>query len=65
MKVVENVLELVGQTPMLRLRRLEQASGAGPCAEIWAKLEYLNPGGSVKDRSALFTYVGARDYWIK
>jgi cysteine synthase A len=51
MRVVENVLELVGQTPMLRLRRLEQASG--PCAEIWAKLEFLNPGGSVKDRAAL------------
>jgi cysteine synthase A len=44
-------LELVGQTPMLRLRRLEQASE--PCAEIWAKLEFLNPGGSVKDRAAL------------
>jgi cysteine synthase A len=53
MRVVENVLELVGQTPMLRLRRLEQASGPGPCAEIWAKLEFLNPGGSVKDRAAL------------
>jgi cysteine synthase A len=53
MKVVENILELVGQTPMLRLRRLEQASGAETCAEIWAKLEYLNPGGSVKDRAAL------------
>jgi cysteine synthase A len=52
MRVVENVLQLVGQTPMLRLRRLEQASG-GPCAEIWAKLEFLNPGGSVKDRAAL------------
>ena len=52
MRVVENVLELVGQTPMLRLRRLEQASG-GPCAEIWVKLEFLNPGGSVKDRAAL------------
>jgi cysteine synthase A len=51
MRVVENVLELVGQTPMLRLRRLEQANG--PCAEIWAKLEFLNPGGSVKDRAAL------------
>ena len=49
MRVVENVLELVGQTPMLRLRRLEQAGGA----EIWAKLEFLNPGGSVKDRAAL------------
>jgi cysteine synthase A len=53
MRVVENVLELVGQTPMLRLRRLEQASGHGPCAEIWAKLEFLNPGGSVKDRAAM------------
>ncbi len=53
MRVVENILELVGQTPMLRLRRLEQASGAETCAEIWAKLEYLNPGGSVKDRAAL------------
>jgi cysteine synthase len=49
MRVVENVLELVGKTPMLRLRRLEQAGGA----EIWTKLEYLNPGGSVKDRAAL------------
>jgi cysteine synthase A len=53
MRVVENVLELVGQTPMLRLRRLEQVSGVGSCAEIWAKLEFLNPGGSVKDRAAL------------
>jgi len=52
MRVVENVLELVGQTPMLRLRRLEQTSGER-CAEIWAKLEFLNPGGSVKDRAAL------------
>jgi cysteine synthase A len=53
MRVVENILELVGQTPMLRLRRLERASGDEKCAEIWAKLEYLNPGGSVKDRAAL------------
>jgi cysteine synthase A len=49
MRVVENVLELVGQTPMIRLRRLEQPSSA----EIWTKLEFLNPGGSVKDRAAL------------
>lgn len=52
MRVAENVLELVGQTPMLRLRRLEETDG-GRCAEIWAKLEFLNPGGSVKDRAAL------------
>ena len=49
MKVVENILELVGQTPMVRLRRLEEAGSA----EIWVKLEYLNPGGSIKDRAAL------------
>ena len=57
MRVVESILDLVGQTPMMRLRRLEEASGtAGSsqgCAEIWAKLEFLNPGGSIKDRAAL------------
>ena len=53
MRVVESILDLVGQTPMLRLRRLEEASGSAGCAEIWAKLEYLNPGGSIKDRAAL------------
>jgi cysteine synthase len=53
MRVAENVLELVGQTPMLRMRRLEQAESGVPSAEIWAKLEFLNPGGSVKDRAAL------------
>jgi cysteine synthase A len=48
-RVAENILELVGQTPMVRLTRLVD-DGA---AEVWAKLEYLNPGGSVKDRAAL------------
>lgn len=49
MRVAESVLDLVGQTPMLRLKALEPEGGA----EIWAKLEFLNPGGSVKDRAAL------------
>lgn len=49
MRVGRSILDLVGQTPMVRLERLEPAGGA----EIWAKLEYLNPGGSVKDRAAL------------
>ena len=53
MRVAESILELVGQTPMLRLRQLEQTSGDAGCAEIWAKLEFLNPGGSIKDRAAL------------
>ena len=49
MRVAEKITDLVGQTPMVRLRRLSPAGGA----EIWAKLEFLNPGGSVKDRAAL------------
>jgi cystathionine beta-synthase len=43
------VLELVGATPIVRLDRLSPAGGA----QILAKLEYLNPGGSVKDRIGL------------
>src|SRR5687767_9103358 len=49
LRVAENITELVGETPMLHLRRL-QPEGA---ADIYAKLEYLNPGGSVKDRAAI------------
>ena len=44
----ETVLDLVGNTPLVHLRRLP-ASGA---AQVWAKLERFNPGGSVKDRIA-------------
>jgi len=49
MRVAESIIDLVGQTPMVRLLRLEPEGGA----EIWAKLEYLNPGGSIKDRAAM------------
>lgn len=49
MKVVENVLDLVGETPMLHLSALRERGEA----DIYAKLEYLNPGGSVKDRIGL------------
>src|SRR5260370_11510559 len=49
MRVAETIIDLVGQTRMVRLGRLSPVGGA----EIWAKLEYLNPGGSVKDRAAL------------
>jgi cysteine synthase A len=48
-RVAANILELVGRTPMVRLGKLVPAGAA----EVWAKLEYLNPGGSVKDRAAL------------
>ncbi|MDX6547634.1 MAG: cystathionine beta-synthase, partial [Gaiellales bacterium] len=43
------VLELVGNTPLVRLQRMT----AGIEATVIAKLEYLNPGGSVKDRIGL------------
>ncbi len=49
LRVADDITELVGQTPMLRLKRLV-APGSG---EVFAKLEYLNPGGSVKDRAAI------------
>jgi cysteine synthase A len=42
----ETILELIGNTPVVRLRRLPLPGSA----TIWAKLESLNPGGSVKDR---------------
>jgi cysteine synthase A len=49
MRTGRDVTELVGHTPMVRINRLV---GAGD-AEIWAKLETMNPGGSIKDRAAL------------
>ena len=49
LRVAEEITELVGKTPVLHLRRIVP-SGAG---DIYAKLEYLNPGGSIKDRAAL------------
>ncbi|MFV2073342.1 MAG: PLP-dependent cysteine synthase family protein [Thermoanaerobaculales bacterium] len=57
MKVVESILELIGNTPLLRLKELEETNGA----EIWAKLESLNPSFSVKDRIALALIRGAED----
>lgn len=50
-KIAEKLTDLVGNTPLLRLNRLEASEGAK--AEIIAKLESFNPQGSVKDRIAL------------
>ena len=49
MDVHESLVDLVGDTPLVRLR----AVAAGIPAPVYAKVEYLNPGGSVKDRIAL------------
>lgn len=47
--IAERVTDIIGGTPMIRLENLSPAGGA----TILAKMEYLNPGGSVKDRIAL------------
>lgn len=49
MKYAENILELIGDTPMVNLKRVLPKEGM----EILLKLEYFNPGGSIKDRIAL------------
>jgi cysteine synthase A len=49
LRVAEDVTELVGETPILHLRRIAPAGSA----DVYAKLEFLNPGGSVKDRAAV------------
>lgn len=49
--IYSSVTELVGKTPLLELRHIEKEFGL--CAHLLAKLEYLNPAGSVKDRVAL------------
>lgn len=46
------VVSLIGKTPLVRLSQL--AEGVSPAVAIYAKLEGLNPGGSVKDRAGLF-----------
>jgi cysteine synthase len=52
---VESILEAIGSTPLVRLRRSAPANGA----ELWLKLEYRNPSGSMKDRMALAMIEGA------
>jgi cysteine synthase A len=49
LRVAEDISELVGETPVLHLRKMVTPD----VADIYAKLEYLNPGGSIKDRAAL------------
>lgn len=54
MRVVDNVLKLIGNTPLIRLNYFSSAK-----VEILAKVESFNPGGSVKDRAALYMIEGA------
>ena len=49
LRVAEDITQLVGETPLLHLKRIVSSNSAS----VFAKLEYLNPGGSVKDRAAI------------
>lgn len=49
--VLDSILQQVGNTPLVRLNRIPQSLGIR--ANVYAKLEYFNAGGSVKDRIAL------------
>ena len=50
MQVAPSILDLIGETPLLRLSRASEMTGC----EILAKAEFMNPGQSVKDRAALY-----------
>lgn len=52
-KIYNNLTQLVGGTPLLHLARLSAYYGIDESTRVLAKLEYFNPGGSVKDRVAL------------
>src|SRR5690625_6839763 len=49
MKVAQNISELIGETPIVKLNRATEENSA----DIYLKLEFMNPGSSVKDRIAL------------
>ena len=56
--ILDALAQAVGNTPMVRLPSLEREA---PGVEIWAKLDWMNPGGSVKDRAGLFIVRDALD----
>ena len=62
-KIAESAIELIGNTPLLRAERFAKKAGAEG-ANILAKLEYLNPTGSVKDRAAYAMIADAEEKGI-
>jgi cysteine synthase A len=57
LRIANNIAELIGNTPLVRLNRLPDQNGA----TVYVKLEYFNPSGSVKDRAAYNMIVRAEN----
>src|SRR5918998_441408 len=57
MTVCESTIDAIGNTPLIRLTRASEATGC----EIYGKAEFMNPGGSIKDRAALFIVKDAEE----
>src|SRR5262245_55111211 len=57
MQVFANSIEAIGRTPLIRLRHASELTGC----DIYGKAEFMNPGGSVKDRAALFIVKDAEE----
>jgi cysteine synthase A len=57
MNVHASTIDAIGRTPLIRLRRASELTGC----EILGKAEFMNPGGSVKDRAALFIVKDAEE----
>ncbi|KAG1121204.1 hypothetical protein G6F42_012601 [Rhizopus arrhizus] len=55
--ITNGFIGAIGNTPLIRLNRLSEETGS----EILAKAEFMNPGGSVKDRAALFVVKDAEE----
>ncbi len=64
MRIADNITELVGRTPLVRLNRIPQSLGA--LAQIVVKLESMNPAASVKDRIGVSMVEAAEEAgWIQ
>ena len=57
LRVADEITDLIGNTPVVRLRHVVPAGAS----EVYAKLEFLNPGGSIKDRAALGMILAAEE----
>ncbi|WP_028992170.1 pyridoxal-phosphate dependent enzyme [Thermoanaerobacter thermocopriae] len=61
MEYVKDIRELIGNTPILKISNFEIPEGIN----IFAKLEFLSPGGSVKDRACLYMIKDAEKRTVK